>query len=204
MPTEITLEDGTVQTVLSAEEIQAKIDAEKQAAIEDYKSKNPDKSEELTKAQEELAKFKEKDLNFGNLRTQKEEAERKVQEILKGVDEKIGTVKKEVLEDVLQDHYNDTIKTLAGGDAELQKKIEFHYKRLTDAATTKEEATKKLTDAFVLATKSDDPGALNASVISSGGVHRPNIKQTSPVTPELKGVGAKLGLTEEDWKKYGN
>ena len=200
----ITKEDGTQIEVLTAEEIEAQRQAAINEAVEKYKAENPDKSEELTKAQDELKKFQEKDLNFGNLRTQKEAAEKKVEEILKGVDDKIGAVKKEVLEGVLQDHYNDTIKTLAGGDAELQKKIEFHYKRLTDSASTKEEATKKLTDAFVLATKSDDPGALNASVISSGGVHRPNIKQSSPVTPELKGVGSKLGLTEEDWTKYGN
>jgi len=47
------------------------LEAQKESAIEDYKTNNPDKTDELTKLQEdlqtkeeELSKFKNKDLNF--------------------------------------------------------------------------------------------------------------------------------------------
>ena len=94
----ITLEDGTQQEVLTAEEIDAQKEEAKQEAIEAYKAEYPDKTDELTKLQEELDKLKGKDLNFDNLRKAKETAEKKVEDILKGVDEKISTVKKEVMD----------------------------------------------------------------------------------------------------------
>lgn len=189
------LEDGTEIETFTAEELVAQRDA----AIEEYKLANPDKSDELIAAQEELDKLKGKDLNFDNLRKAKETAEKKVEDILKGVDEKISTVKKEVMEGVMKDHYNDTLKVLAGDDPEALKKIEYHYKRLGDVASTKEEITNKLKDAYVLATKQDD-GGVNASVFSSGGVGRLKINNTSQkFSAEEKELGAKFGLSDKDF-----
>jgi len=202
MPQTIELADGTTTEVLTPEEI----DAEKQAAIEAYKAANPDKTEELTKLQEELTKLKGKDLNFENLRKQKEDAEKKIEEIIKGVPAQIETAKKEILETVLKDHYSETLKTLAGDDEELKKKVEYHYKRLADTAGTKEEVTKKLTDAYVLATKPDDPNALTSQVVSSGGVHKLNIKTNQPFTQDEKELARKMAaaggmtLKDEDFK----
>lgn len=200
----ITRADGTDVEVFSAEEIEA----QKQEAIESYKIENPDKSAELVALQEELrikneklAKTEDKDLNFANLRKQKEEAEKKVADILKGVDDKITTAKKEVMEGVMQDHYNDTLKALSE-DEEMKKKIEFHYKRLGDVAITKEAIGSKLRDAYLLATKPEGYDALNSSVISSGGVGKINIRSGVKLTEEERVVAGKLGISGDDLKKY--
>lgn len=199
-------EDGTEIEVFTADEIEA----QKQEAIEAYKSENPDKTDELTALQEELAKKEEAleksknaGANFANLRKAKEEAEKKLEDVLKGVDDKIGKVKNEVFEGVMKDHYNDTLKALAGEDAETLKKIEYHYKRLGDPVTTKSEMSNKLKDAFLLATKKETDDALNTSVLSSGGVGRLNIKpQGQKLSDVEKSVAGKLGLSEADLKKY--
>lgn len=205
MPTNVKLEDGTEVEALTPEEVEAvKIEA-----IEQYKIENPDKSgdivllqEELTQAKEELEKAGKKDQNFVALREAKDKAERKLEAYTKETDGKITKVKMEVLEAVMQDHKSDMLKALSGGDAEIEKKIEYHYKRLGDVATTKEEITNKLKDAYVLATKQEAPDAVNMSVFSSGGVGRLKINSASPTfSSEEKELGAKFGLKEEDFKK---
>ena len=100
----------------------------------------------------------------------------------------------------MSDHKNDTLKQLSGGDAELEKKIEFHYKRLGDVAGTKAEITSKLKDAWVLATKKEDDG-MNASIYGSGNVGRLNINNQSPkFSAEEQELGSKFGLKPEDFK----
>lgn len=202
----ITDSTGTDIEVFTADELQQ----QREAALEEYKTGNPDKSDELAKLQdelktkeEELTKLKGKDLNFSTLRTQKEALEKEKDDLKKEIDEKIGTAKREILEGVLKDHYLDSLKALAGDDPELQKKIEHEYGRIKDAAATKEEVARKLRDAWVLATKQDDPGALNSAVVSSGGVSRLHIKSDKKFSPEEVELGRKLGLESKDFEKYG-
>lgn len=200
---EITQDDGTVVEVFTSDELAQ----QKQDAIEAYKMENPDKTDELLVLQGELDKLKAKDLNFTNLRTAKEATEKKIEEITKEIDEKVALAKKEVLEGVLQDYYNDTLKNLSGEDEETKKKIEFHYKRLGDTVATKEEMGNKLRDAWVLATTPEGVDALNTSVISSGGVGRLPIKTEKKFTAEEKAMAQKLAqaggmtLSEEDFAK---
>ena len=202
---EIINKDGVDIEVFTQDEIeQHKIDA-----IEAFKAENPDKTEELTSLQTELEtanaeleKLKSVDKSVSHFKKEATEAQKKVEEITKSIDEKILNVKREVLEGVMSDHKNDTLKALAGGDAELEKKIEYHYKRLGDVASTKAEITNKLKDAYVLAAKQEAPDAVNMNVFSSGGVGRLNIKSNNPqFSAEEKELGAKFGLKEEDFKK---
>lgn len=189
MSTIVKQEDGTEVEMFSQEELQAQRDA----AIEEYKTNNPDKGEELntlqeklSKAEEELTGLKDKDFNFAKVTKAKEMAEAKIERIAKEIDVKINLAKKEVMEGVMKDHYNETLSSLAGGDEEVKKKIEHHYKRLGDLASTKEEIGKKLRDAWLLASEPKVQDALNSSVISSGGVSKLNIKPTSTFTAEEK------------------
>lgn len=206
----ITREDGTTIEVFTQEELEAQREVAKQEAIEAYKAENPDKTEELTALQAELAKKEEalanaanKDLNITNLRKAKEAAEKKLADFSAELDNKITSAKKEVLEGVMKDHYNETLSQLSGGDEELKKKIEFNFKRLGDVASTKQELTKKFQDAARLSGV-EERDAVNTSVFSSGGVGRLNIKTSEKkLTEDEKAVGAKLGLSAEDLKKYG-
>ena len=216
MPQTIKDADGNDIEVFTADELAEKEIVAKEAAVEEFKKENPDKSDEITELQgkldkvnEDLDKAGEKDQNFDNLRKQKDDAETKLKAATEGIDEKIGTakeeIKKEVLEGVMQDHYADTLKSLAGDDEELKKKIEFNYNRLQDPGVTKPEVTKKLTDAYHLSTITETEDALTTSVISSGGVSR--VKTTpddKSFSGEEKELGQKFGISEDDIKKYGN
>lgn len=193
---EIINKDGVDVEVYTAEELEA----QKQEALEQFRAENPDKTEELTKLQLELEGLKNKDMNFANVRKAKEEAEKKVEDLLKGVDEKIDKVKREVFEGVLQGHKSKTLSALVGDDVELKKKVELEYSRLSDVASTEEQITKKLKDAYVLAT-AKDPDGVNMSVFSSGGVGRIKINPTSQkFSPEEQALGAKFGLEADDFK----
>lgn len=188
-------EFGEDITVFTQEEL----DAQKEEFLEQYKAENPDKSDEIAALEEELLGLKNKDQNFVALRKAKDDAEKKISDITKEIDDKITLVKKEVMEGVMKDHYNDTLKSLAGEDAEMIKKVEFHFKRLGDVASTKAEISNKLRDAYLLANKNED-GGVDASVFSSGGVGRLNIKNDKKFTQEEKEMGAKFGLTDKDFK----
>lgn len=210
MSQKITNDQGDEIEVFTNEELEA----QKQAAIEEYKTNNPDKTPELTKLQEdlktkeeELKKLQDKDLNFTNLRTAKEKAEKEIQDLKTSIDDKIGAAKKEILEGVMKDHYNDVLKNLVGDDKELLAKVELQYKRLADSASTKEEIAKKLNDAYTLATgnvKSDIP----TGAWSSGGVGRLKVDSNNKpkLTPEEIEVAKKLAeaggikLEEKDFK----
>lgn len=199
-------DDGTEIEVYTADEIEE----QKQQAVDDYKTNNPDKTADIEALQEtlaekeiELEKMKGKDMNFANLRNQKEAAEKKIEEIKGEIDGKISNVKKEVMEEVMRDHYSESLKALSGDDKELEKKIEFHYKRLGDVASTKTDIASKLRDAWFLATKPTGDDGVNANVFASGGVGRVQIKsQATKISAEEKAVGAKFGITDEDFKKY--
>ena len=184
----------------------AEVAAQKEAALAEFKAQNPDQKEEIEKLQAELTKLKEKDLNFSNLRAGKDDLESKVKALQAEIDQKVSIAKKEVLEGVMVDHYKDTLRALAGDDADLQKRVEFEYKRLIDPAGTKDEVTKKLQDAWVLATKPEVSNALNSSVISSGGVARIQTKSNQSFTAEEKAFGQRLAqsgglvLKDDDFK----
>lgn len=155
---------------------------------------------ELKKRDEEIAKLKDKDLNFAQLRAQKAEAEKKADQLKSEIDEKLTSAKKEIFEGVLKDHYSEALSNLAGDDEELKKKIEHHYQRLSDAATSKGEIDKKLRDAWSLATATDEP--LHGAAFSSGYVSRVSPQQPKNFSNEEKELAKKLaqagGLSLED------
>ena len=206
MPQIIKDSDGNDIEVFSAEEL----DAQKQEAIEAFKAENPDKTAELAELQEklriadeELAKKDDGDRNFANLRKGKEDAEKKLSEFTKSIDDKINTVKREVLEGVNKDHYNEKLKAFAGGDDEVEKRVKFEYENTLKGVvpSTKEEITAKLQKAYVLATTKESDG-VNMNVYGSGGVGRVNINSQSPkFSAEEKELGAKFGLEAKDFGK---
>lgn len=219
MPQTIKQEDGTEVEVFTKDEV----DAERDSAIEAYKSENPDQSDKvqeletslteakdaLATAQEELKAADEKDQNFAELRKKANEAEQQLAEVTKDLDNKLAETKKsamdEVLETVNQGHFHDTLNDLSGGDKDLKEKIEKEYSALNDPATNKEEITSKLNRAYTLATgQNPNENALNTTVLSSGGVTKPQFKEQDALPEEAKELGRKFGLKEEDFNKYGN
>ena len=194
MPKKIIDENGDEIEVFTADELS--VEKEKLTKVEADK----------IKLEEELKGLKDKDLNFSNLRNKVSEKEKEVEDLKKAIDEKIGTVKKEVLDSVMSDYYLDQLKKLAGEDKELADKIEFQYKRLSDPSSSKEEVNKKLNDAFVLASGGKEIS--NTAAFSSGGVGKINIKKSGEkLSEEAKQFGIELAkaggitLKEEDFNK---
>lgn len=207
MPQKVII-DGEEKEVFTQEEVEVS----REEAIAQYKQDNPDKSEDITKLQQELEKakkdldgFKDKDMNFSNMRNKISEKEKEINDLKVSIDEKIGTVKKEILEGVMKDHYNDMLKSLVGDDKELLAKVEYQYKRLADTASTKEEITKKLNDAFTLATGTNKD-SFNSGAFSSGGVGgikpQGQKQKLSPEEAELLGKLANAGGLKIDEKEY--
>jgi len=192
MPTTVII-DGEEKEVFTTEELES----QKQEVIEKFKSENPDRANEiqtlqnaLKETEEELVKYKDKDLNFSNLRKEKEQLEKNLKDITGNIDIKIESAKREIMEGVLKDHYSGTLSRLSSGDKELEKKIEYHYKRISDPSSTKDEIEKKLQDAFILAGGVKSPN--NNGVFSSAGAGKFNLEPKAPLTDEQKEVLGKL------------
>ena len=206
MPQTIQDADGNDVEVFTASETEA----QKQEALDAFKTENPDKTDEIAKLQEDLNKanedikgFEDKDQNWALLRKKaqvaEEEAKKANETMETTIKDEIGSAEKRITEGFMQDHYAQTIKSLAGDDEELKKKIEFQYNRLNDPSTTKEDVTKKLTDAWRLATPAETD-AMGSTVVSSGGAARINPSAPQEFTDEEKEFGKNFGLTAEDLK----
>lgn len=182
MPQIITNDDGTQIEVFTLEELQQ----QREAAVQEYVDANPDKNDELEKLQtelknkeEKLSKLESQDRNFAFARKQVKDAQDKIDELTGNIDTKINQAKKEIMENVLKDHYNETINSLVGNDEDLKKKVEEQYGRLSDPATTKAEIDAKAKDAYLLATKQES--GVSMATFSSGGIGATNFK--SPQKP---------------------
>ncbi len=212
----ITKDDGTEVTVYSQEELEV----QKQEAIEEYKTANPDKSDELqklqddikskeeesAKLQDELTGLRSKDTNFKILKGSLDKKDKEIVELKTFMEEKIGTVKKEILEGVMKEHYTAELERYSQGDEELKKKIELKYNKDLSSVvgSTKEEISNKVRDASILASPESYVGV---NVFSSGGVGKLNVKSTPPFTAEERELLNKMAsaggikITDEDLKK---
>ncbi len=184
-------QDGKEIEVFTEEEVQAKNAAVMKEA--------DDAKAALAKANEDLAKAKDKDGNFAELRKQKEAAEERAR--VAEAEKKV--MKDTVIEELSKRQVDEKIKNLSGGDAEVEKKIRFHLDRLKDPASTPEEVEKKLNDAAVLAGVNGKGNALGSAVSSAGGAinYRPFAGEKS-LKPELSDMARRMGITDADVEKY--
>jgi len=200
-------ETGEDETVYTEDEIAERETAAKAAAIEEYKTQNPDKTGEITKLQsdleaatKDLEKYKNKDMNFGNLRQIKEDLETKVNDLTKEIDSKVTA-------GIQQHSVEQSIKMRAGGDAELEKKIKFEFEKTLSGVQPKtpEELNKKIQDACMLATGATSKVDISGGVLGSGGATMPRVKKENAgnLKPEVVDLGKRrFGLSEEDIKKH--
>lgn len=165
MPETIKREDGTEVTVYSADELAAASKAEADKAVA---AATAPIAADLEKAKADLAKLNEKDFNFGTLRTKVEELEGKQ-----------ATAKADALAEFEANSRNrmaeQAVKSLADGDEELEKKIQFHLKKLSVEVKTEEDMKKAVRDAFVLARQDEKGLDPTAGAFGSGGA--------APLTP---------------------
>jgi chromosome segregation ATPase len=165
-----------------------------------------ERDKKLNEVTEKLAKLENKDFNFKRLKDMTEQEREKLSAIevdLKQRQEKLEDEQRSFVERQVNEHKNDALNVLAGDDKDLREKIEFHFSRIKDEAVTREEINKKMREAATLATghaPDTRPSQLSSAMGLSGAGMRAKPKDEE-ITPDLKDLGAKFGLTDEDYKR---
>jgi len=171
----------------------------------DYEAQLKEKDTQVEELQKELTGLKNKEYNFKKLRdmTEDEKKELTTREVeLIQRTEKLEEEQKSFSTRVVDGHKLDAFAVLAGDDAELLKKIQYHYERISDDATTRDEVNKKAKDAWLLANGGAnagiDPIARAAAYQSGHGV----VKTGERLTGDQRDLASKLGISDDDLKKY--
>lgn len=162
----------------------------------------------LTEAQQTAADLKkqvdefagtDKGQNMAALRQKAEAAQEKADKLAASVVGELGTIKKR-LDDAELDK---ALIAVADGDVEMSKKIKAEYERIVKPEDTEEERRKKMGDAYKLASGYSASPSVMGRIIGSAGA--PLAGGGSAATkPELVEFGRRFGLTEDDFKKFGN
>lgn len=208
--------DGTEVEVMSPEEVQKKLDEVAEAAKNERKNLEDSHSQKIATIEEKMGKLEqdkkdlEEKLNGGagagddhpNFKVLKEALDKKETEI-KALTESMQAINKQRVDDFLKVE----IKKAAGNDEEVAKKIKHHFDETLKAMPdkTSDDIAARIDAAKRLAGVADMPNPMDFS--GQGGGFFP-FKGGTPGAVELndkeKDLGRKMGLTDDDYKKYGN
>ncbi len=216
MKIKVKQEDGTEveQEVFTDAEVKER----ETAALDQWKKDHPDQGEAMTKMQEDLRIAKEaleavggdKGQNFIALRTKVQQME---DAIKNSKNEALAEVNK-VRDEMSGAALDAAVQGLAGEDAELAKKVRFHFETTLKSVVAKDKAelTRKIQQAYLLAAgREPDPNILSGAMYGSGGAG-PGAgagggsgggSPRNPIKPELVEMGKKyFGLSDDDFKKF--
>lgn len=197
--------------VFSAEETQAKIDAEKATLEEKHKADLEAKTGEATKVAAEKAELEAKIQKMEMDGIKDDHPNFKVlKDALAKKDTEMAALKTEIDNDKKtrkSEAMDAEIKKLTKGDAELEKKIKLHLEKTLSGLPdgTPEERTIKLLAAMKLSDAGESGPGMFDDGLGGGGYHGGGEGSSTKVefTAREKALGAKLGIKEEDYKKYG-
>lgn len=199
-------EDGTEIEVFSQEELDAKLgakDTEWQGKLQEKETALTSLSTEKEALEKKLGETKEDNPNFKILK----DALGKKDDEIKKINETIANERTQRVNEEL----DLKIKAGAKGDTELEKKVKLHLTSTLSGMPedTAENRQKKIEAAFKLSIDKvgDAPGMFDGGIPSGMGNGKGgNFESGSKVefTAREVALGAKLGITPEDYKKYGN
>ena len=204
--------NGNPIEAFTKDEVESKIEETKTQLQQETKDQLEDLTSEintLKKEKEELLGKKDfltdEDKNWANVRNMIKERDSKIStlesqitEITEGVSKKFDAKKLE-----------DTIRSLSDGNTDIESKIRFHFDRIKpspesekDPAKREVDFTKRIEDAYILATGGKASGGLGGPEISSEGGFVPSLpgKSGQKLSEGGKQVGKKFGLTDDDLK----
>lgn len=193
--------------VFSQAEVDAQLLAKEGELKNTYETQLKEKEDSLKAIQTEkeqletkLGVTKEDNPNFKILK----EALTKKDNEIKAINEKFDTTEKLRKTEEL----NLKLSAVSKGNVELEKKMKLQLSTTLAGMKedTKEDRDKKIEAAFKLSvdTSSDGPGMFDMGV--GGGNYGGDFKDTTVdngFTSREKALGAKMGITAEDYKKYG-
>jgi len=177
----ITQEDGSELEVFTAEEMEEKMKGFVPADELEQLKADLEKAKAATKDNAALRHLKEEaEKNKGGLETEfnsyKEETEKKFNELSSKLSEK---------------EVNEYIGSLTQ-DKEVVEKIKFNLKRISG-----DDTKQNVLDAYKLSVDNFTP---NTNFVSAAGAGA-EVKQGN-ISSDLKELGASMGLTDEDFKKF--
>lgn len=182
----IKTEDGQEIEAFTPEEV----NAQKEAAAAEAKKEAEEKAKKL---EDELAGYKDKDLNFGRMKETFEQKTKDLESKLQAVqDSTKSNMEAEVFE------------VLSNGDKDLKAKLEAEYKNFRGEPTTKEEITIQARKALAIIKPPVTPGAFdNFHNVGGGRAPGGNSQEKVEFSDTLKKAASNFGITEDDIKKYG-
>jgi len=153
---------------------------------------------------EQLQKLENKDHNFSQVRNMVNELEQKnkdLEEKMNQEQERIKIEQEQKAKTAIEEIQVELLQELVGEDQEEMKKVMFHYDRLADEATTKEQIEKKMKDAVKLSSAEKEASPLNRVLGLTG--EAPKKKESSYSESEdgqqlAKEIG--LNYTKEEKK----
>lgn len=190
---------------------QEELDAAKTEAVEAAKAEVQPQLEaaqtKVTALSQEIEKIKANGANAGALREKTEQLDTAKAELEKKVDA-ATTAAAEATKKVddmassrLAEIKDGLVGTLAGSDAELAKKIQFHFDHSTAGPlTTKAEIEARVTNAYTIATGKPPAGVLVGAAISGAGGGSAGSSPTW--TPDETDLAGKFGISAETLKKH--
>lgn len=200
--------------VMTQAEVDAKLASEKAALEEAHKGTVLEKDNALKTLAEEKAKLEADLLKVKTDGMKEDHPNFKVlKEALSKKDTEISEIKQTLQEDKkqrVQEEIDTKIKLAAKGNEDHEKKIKFHYETTLAALpeNTPTEKKTKLEAALKLSSdgSSDGPGIFDSGAGAGGygGGGGEGNGSTVEFTAKERALGAKLGLTAEDYKKYGS
>jgi len=194
-PVKLKNEEGEEFDVLTNEEIETQKNEAIELAKQDYEAEKETLNRELAEAKEALAKTGDKDYNFSQLRKTVDGLKASKETLEKTFTSELSNLKKSLSEKTI----NGFIKEESGGDADLEKKLRFHYDKTLASmpAETEEDIRTRVKSASLLEGRTNT----NSSFISSAGSGNVKIK-TEKLTQDQQDLANKMGVSQEDIKKY--
>lgn len=217
MPQTFKDDEGNEVQAFTEEEINKKVEEAQEAAkqeaqkqVEEVQTQLESEKSEREKLQEQVTKAEEAGGTEGGDDKQSENF-RTLKEALNKKDEEINNLRKEFEDNEsrrVTEYRDRLIEQYAGQDEELKKKIQHNYDEILSGVKTKTQADieGKVKDAFRLSSDATTVNPMDAAV--SGGSPAPHKSisegsQTPEFTKNEVELGEKMGITEEDRKKYG-
>jgi hypothetical protein len=195
-------EEGNEVDVIEKEEVD-KLLKEKEDLIKAKEEEKTKLSDEYEKNRVELDKLKSKDYNWRRLEEMNEEEKKQLtarEKELLTRQETIEKQAKEIDQRIIRDYQGEALDVLAGEDKDLREKILFHYDRIKDEAKSREDINRKMKDAYKLTIEKSFASNPILEATFSGRSVGYKKEERGKLTPELKELGKRMGLSDEDLK----
>lgn len=170
-----------------------------------------EKDTELAATRAKLAGLENKDFNFKKLREMKQEEMAKLstqeielrqrQEAVEEETKKLREGQETFTKRTIEEYRDDAIGIAIGDDEEVKKKVLFHYDRIKDEATTKEQIRKKVRDAVKLAQDENAGNPLFRGTPNLGSGDPPRRGKNFSDTEAGKAFAKSLGMSFAQDKK---